>query len=328
MYQTNLPVQSYTIPLSSAPASSEKSPAQTHTLSVAELGDRSEFSRINTEFLPLGAQFIPGRHEVFFAEPKPNATGLLYKTWQLSSGKVKKCMETKETDLPAASFLDEHRLILALPQEKTGDLLAELRLPECTRTIIDSVDPDDKNDRSWGRFAISRDARSIAYKLYGGHRAILWDIDKKQVSKRLAADPLFFSGELVYTSDGKLLVAVAKSNPFVDEGNDTLLFFDTKTYQLVRRLSFPDIAEFAISPNGRILAVGYTKETSRSEQAFVVLYDVRSGNELGRVSHPPVNKPRSDPFAARISRIFFTPDGRYLLSTTSNTRVWQITNFK
>ena len=68
------------------------------------------------------------------------------------------------------------------------------------------------------------------------------------------------------------------------------------------------------------MAVAFDK----GQQPQVVLYDLETGNEIARAAHPAVKKNRDDPFATRISRLAFTPDGKYLLSSTHDTFVWEV----
>jgi hypothetical protein len=37
-----------------------------------------------------------------------------------------------------------------------------------------------------------------------------------------------------------------------------------------------------------------------------------------------VKQQRNDPFAAKVTQLAFTPDGKYLLSSTYDTLMWQL----
>jgi WD40 repeat protein len=86
----------------------------------------------------------------------------------------------------------------------------------------------------------------------------------------------------------------------------------------------------AISPDSKMMAVAYTREQRKTfavtEQAEVILYDLNTGAIIAKAAHPPLKQKRDDPFAARINKLLFTPDGKYLLSSTNDTLLWEIVN--
>jgi WD40 repeat protein len=144
--------------------------------------------------------------------------------------------------------------------------------------------------------------------------------------------------EASYTPDGKFLLVPA-TNTIRDQPDTKrfLYFYDTTNYQLARQLDItswnPPVVNdevtfqsnvigtaLAIAPDSRTMAVAYEK----GRQPQVVLYDLETGKEVGRAVHPAVKESREDPFAARIGKLAFTPDGKYLFSSTHDTFVWEV----
>jgi hypothetical protein len=150
----------------------------------------------------------------------------------------------------------------------------------------------------------------------------------------------------IYTPDGRFLVVLATNTIFdKPETKRFLFFYDTRNYELVKRLDItnwkPPVPRgyvsvqsnfistaMAIGPGSRTIAVAYTSEKTSlfwtTEQAQVVIYDLATGEEIGRASHPKIKQLEDDPFAARIGKLSFTPDGRHLFSTTNDTLVWDV----
>jgi WD40 repeat protein len=229
------------------------------------------------------------------------------------------------------TFLDQQHALGTISkqiEQYTGGMLATLTLTTCTRQVIGPVDPTDPRIRTGGRISLSSDKNFLAYPLYVSSQAIVWNIKKQQVERRIDISPLFIGEEVTYTPDGRLLLIAARTRPFAgDDSKTCLLFYDARTYQQLRRLEIPGVSAIAISPDSRLLAVGYTEENkkafSTTEQAKIVIYDIATGKEVARALHPPVKQQRSDPFIAKVTRLAFTPDGEYLLSSTYDTRLWQ-----
>ena len=78
---------------------------------------------------------------------------------------------------------------------------------------------------------------------------------------------------------------------------------------------------FAVSPNGNLLATSEIKWISSKgkAQCIVHLYDVQSGRELASVLHDEFKAVDNAEFT-----IDFTPDGRYLITSGINTKIWKL----
>jgi WD40 repeat protein len=241
------------------------------------------------------------------------------------------CIDALEGNFSSVRFVDQKRAFGTVSQKDGGELLGRLNLTDCKRQVIGPVDPEYPQGKTWGGLTLSPDKRFLAYTIYAGSEVIIWEIANRKAVRNLGAAPLSFWDKLSYTPDGNLLIVAAGNSAFGGATTESyLLFYDTKSYQQVQRLKVPAVSEFAVSPDNRLLAVGYTKEErkafSTTEQAQVVLYDLTTGEEVAKASHPAVKQQRNDPFIAKIGKLAFTPDGKYLLSSTHDTLVWEIVN--
>jgi hypothetical protein len=354
-YQTSSPMRTYTIPLDGRQGRANQPETYDDVLRVVERASGRELKRITVEFFPEDVQFIPGTQQVFFKEPKKSGSKLEWrlKIWN-SMGKANTCSDDDAVHSGYITFLNDQHALYADWQETSREhLLGTLTLPDCKRTIIGPVNPSQTKVIS-GRllgsegFSLSPGRDQVAYETREEVVFVRDTATLKTVKEIHPSSGLIFGRNPLYTPDGKFLLVVA-SNTIFDkpETRRYLLFYDTKNYEIARQLDITswsppvlrdDVAvnsnalgtAMAVSPDSRLLAVGYTKEErkgfSTTEQAQIALYDLTTGEEVARASHPPVKQQRDDPFIAKVGKLGFTPDGKYLLSSTYDTLVWQIEN--
>ncbi|CDM64905.1 hypothetical protein PYK22_00900 [Pyrinomonas methylaliphatogenes] len=315
-------------------------------LRVVDLRDGREVSRIRVEFFPENEQLVPGTLKVFYKEPQRRGNELRWvlRLWDFSTGEVEVCSSEDWANFRHATIVDSQHVFGALYREGSGEAIALLTLPDCKLAIGDPVNPSDPTRMTTG-LIISPNRRHLAYLTSG--EVYIRDIATLRIIERLKVPVgLVYKCGPIYTPDGKSLLVTA-SNMIFDkaEAKHYLLFYDTVNYEAVRQLDItgwmpPKMSDdsaiascfvgtaLAVSPDGWVMAVGYTRVRERllwtEEQAEVVLYDLSSGEEVGRVAHPAIRQRRDDPFAARVNRIAFTPDGKYMLTSTYDTRVWRI----
>ena len=352
LYETSVPIRTYTLPLDGSPGKANQPPVYDDMLRVVERDGGRELKHVSVEFFPEDVQFIPGRQQVFYKEPKESGSKLewRFKIWNFPTGEAEACSNDDAIHSSYMTFLSAQRALYAGWQaSKREEPLVTLTLPNCNRTIIGPVNPTDPKARIWagGQFSLSPNRDQVAYGT--GEEVIVRDAATLKTVKQIKpTSRLIFGGSPMYTPDGKFLLIVA-SNTIFDkpETRRYLLFYDTTNYEMARQLDItswspPDLRDdvavnsnvigtaMAVSPDSRLLAVGYTKEEKKAysitEQAHIVLYDLTTGEEVARASHPPVKQQRDDPFIAKVGKLAFTPDGKYLLSSTHDTLVWQIEN--
>jgi WD40 repeat protein len=309
---------------------------------VVEWEKDREIAHLAGQFSLIPAKFVPGTSKVFYSQAaQRDGYKTSYKIWDFESGRIRPCLDSPEGGFEKMVFLDEgHALGSVMRKDRSGSYsgasLAMLFLEECRSITLAHVDASNSKGKIWSQesVSLSPDRRSLAYIVYPGYKAVIWDVTLKRVGKELYPAPLVFQSTLTHTPDGKLIIFTGATHSF---GGDKdykgyLLFYDASSYQLIRRqehpLPFLDAHSLAVSPDGSILAVGYKTQRrellSDYDEAHIILFDLVSGQELGRAVHCQVKARRTNPFAAIIRRLTFTPDGKYLISSTDDTRVWQI----
>lgn len=104
----------------------------------------------------------------------------------------------------------------------------------------------------------------------------------------------------------------------VTAGHGTLCIWDSKTGKRLRKIGVRDIgvAEFALSPNSKLLAIAYSFFLDHQVEHRISLWDIDSGKRIC------IFKGHTD----RISSITFSPDGSLLSSggDDNTVRVWDI----
>ncbi len=294
------------------------------TLRVVRLNTNEEVARLGIAFSPLHAQFVADSNDVFFVENDANSrTGPLFKLWETKSNKIKACEESNADGVGAARVLDRSVLIASLWKVKQGDILVERSFDDCSKTVLGSVDPENQKHRSWGQFAISPNRRWLVAILYGGKTAVIWDLVDKKVLKRLSANELFLT-DLAFLKDGKTLIVLSTPHPFADQNSDeSLLFVDTSSYQITRRLNLPEIDQFAVSGDNKFIAISHLDRT-RDNKIVLAILDFLTGKQLDQIEYPIQEGVKSTKARGQLGPILFTPDNRFLLAGSSvETRVWR-----
>ncbi len=122
--------------------------------------------------------------------------------------------------------------------------------------------------------------------------------------------------------NGKYVAADISDTPLIVEKKGYVSIFETETGTELARVSVKHMdLWFAVSPNGNLLATSEIKWISSKgkAQCIVHLYDVQSGRELASVLHDEFKSRRNSDFT-----IDFTPDGRYLITSGINTKIWKL----
>jgi WD40 repeat protein len=290
----------------------------------------------------LGLQLIPDSTKVFYREPQSGPTDdASFRIWDYVTGKSSSFAESKATRLSEIRVLSTELALGRGFSESGGNALVALDLRNGKHEILGGLDPSNRDATIAEAPSVSPDKKQVAYVVRGEQQALLVrDIRSFKVTKRIGLSPLRkrIGDRVLFTRDGNYLLLMS-SSIVADETRRqaTVFMFDVHTYQITRQFEItfgtkPGTTQtkvrfsnqgytWAISPDGNMLVTTWSED---ERQAFVGLYDMKSGAQLTTASHPPV-KPRSDdPWAAEIHFLAFTPDSKYVLSSTYDTRVWQI----
>lgn len=350
-YQTGTPTRSFSIPLGGGKGRANQPNTDTDLLRVVERESGREVAHVAVRFFPANERFVPGAHQVFYSEPKPDSReGSEYKLWDFASGGSRVCIEGPQGGFAQPTFLDEHRALGTIWRQGSNSTLSEsslgeLILPNCSLKVAGTIDPDDPQRGIRGHLALSPAKHHLAYALRGTmDEVLIREANTLSLIKGIKAPQGLYLGNLVYTPDGSRLMIIA-SNTVYDRPDTRryILFYETTNYSLVRRFDVTgsisgdidsgsavnsglDSNAIALSPDGRMLAVGHRERRNGVVEAFITLHDIETGRVLAKASYPRLDYNHNDPFTSKITNLVFTPDGRYLLSSTYDTRVWQIKN--
>ncbi len=119
---------------------------------------------------------------------------------------------------------------------------------------------------------------------------------------------------IMFTPDGKTLISTSHDK--------TVRLWDAETGDLIKTLRHQigaghegEIHGAALSPNGKILAIGGISDWNDARELLVYLFDLEGGNVLGILGgHPDV-----------VMELEFSPDGKWLASGSGNyIRIWNM----
>jgi WD40 repeat protein len=127
------------------------------------------------------------------------------------------------------------------------------------------------------------------------------------------------------SADGKYVVAAVTDSLFSNlESRYYLAMYDGKTGQELQRLKASGTDGVAVSPDGALIAAAHVVATREGSVPTVFLIKAATGDQIAAVRHDLV---RANPFmnaGFEIHGVEFTSDGRYLITATHDTRIWDL----
>jgi len=127
------------------------------------------------------------------------------------------------------------------------------------------------------------------------------------------------------TPDGGIVAAAVMDTMFIaDQKNYYVGVFEGRDGSPVARLHLNGFECLAISPDGKLLGVGQRIRLKSGEmQPTVNVYGVSSGQQVATIVHDRLRVGRGD-FGNDEIRCEFTPDGRYLITSSIHVKIWDL----
>ena len=123
---------------------------------------------------------------------------------------------------------------------------------------------------------------------------------------------------------GIVAIAVMDTMFIANQKNYYIGLFKGRDGSAVARLHLNGNDCIAISPDGKLLGVGQRIRLKSGEmQPTVNIYDIASGAQVATVIHDRLRVGRKD-FGNDEIHCQFTPDGKYLVTSSIHTKVWAI----
>lgn len=287
-------------------------------------------------------QFISNTNKIFYRNDKQDN----FQLWDFKSDVTKVCL--KEVALRYISFLNEREAFGIVDYEKKGilsQLLVKLELPRCKlREIGDIYEPNlDKkfflHQIDSAGITFTTDKKRLFYVVKD--KIIIRNTSTFKIERvvKVAPRKLSFFNEPVFTSDGKYLLLQAEGGYEtsdrrvwgVEARPCLLLIYDAKTFRKLGQVKVFDGQNLAVSPDSRFLAIAYRSVREDifkiNEQAHINLFELSTGRKLTTISHKSLATEKTDgAWRSKVKKMMFTLDGRYLLTSTLDTYVWDVTN--
>jgi len=161
--------------------------------------------------------------------------------------------------------------------------------------LLNAFDPSGKlkfqlkNESPANAIAISPDDKTLVSAHQNGH-VLLWNLKRKKITAEIAAHPKDASEVAFLPALDRLLTANL---------DGTVKTWNLADLGQVLELNHPsEILSLAVSPQGRLLAVG-------TQDGKITLWDARTGDNLGSFVHWP---------NIAVDVLVFSPDGNTLIS--------------
>jgi WD40 repeat protein len=248
--------------------------------------------------------------KLLLAKVSDDATRL----WRLTDGaEVAKCPGPKDTYLLASAFTSDDRTVVAFYMSRfTGLNLTVCHWDTLTGALRKQFP---LHLGRWRTFALSLDARTLAFVPYSTDPIRLLDTSTGQERGKLQGDRAWGLYGLAFSPDSRVLVTDCRDGWFdrVRSDENIISLWDTTNGKLLRRFTVPGLqATLHLSPGAKTLLL--------AQAPALRLWDTTTGRQLLR----------PDAHEGCVRALSFTPDGRTLVSAADDgaVRVWDAASGK
>jgi hypothetical protein len=214
--------------------------------------------------------------------------------------------------------------------------LIKVSRESCTSSATAPADDDDAQaEIGFIDFAPSEDL--FAYEIMvsrDGKRQFSGEISVRttadlSVHQRLRAPTDLRFLKFTFSADSRFIAAgaITYRNSDSPDAKLKVLVYEVSSGKLLRSFNVDARNAIALSRDSKLLAVASKAtrgENRRFVQAQVSIHDFQTGQKLAFGSYPWMEEPRNNPWVGDIQRMTFSPDGRKLLTTTYDTRIWRV----
>jgi hypothetical protein len=283
--------------------------------------------------LPYKASFFDDGEAVYIEIPGVAGGGTDRALADLASGRL-----VEHVDYPDAGYFFQYWAL------EDRALLGSSRNAKQNRAefLIKAEAPDFKEIKRV-RFAGARSrtdsGREAPIVVSSNRRAFAYAYDSTVVSRSArnleelwshVGDPEQPVWQVGISADGEMVAAAAADTLYIGASmKHYVTVFSGRDGRVLTTIPALATESVAISPDGKILAAGqriplHDKKTSGT-QPTVVLFDIASGKNVGTIVHDQFYEGGGEYLHAGV-KAAFTPDGKYLITSGLNTKIWQIAN--
>jgi WD40 repeat protein len=308
--------------------------ASSESLAVKDLGTWKELGSIRLRSSSTSVSFFE-KSESLYAETSPFrteerdlTTSVEHVVVNLTNWNIdRRITPESEARVVIYQALRANTLIgaeLTSNKGMTGLILASLPNYKETARVPFAKDNLTEAGYHQSNIAISTSADRI---IYGSARTIICRraSDLGLVWTHEVEPEMFGIRYVSITPDGTRVAAAVMDTMAVDfQRNFYVAVFDVQTGSLVARLHLNGTDCMVISPDGKLIAVENRRMPKPGvSQPVIEIYDVDSGMQVAEVIHNTHRSTARD-FGIDAVRAEFSADGKYLITSTYDTKVWAL----
>lgn len=332
VWDTDRPTWTVRIP-SARPTQVES--AENSRLVQLAIPSGKELASIPVGFLPR-VRYFPNEDRIIFTHDSTLGK-LQVRIWDLG-GDTSMCLEGRPAiEITGITPISEQQVV---GLREKGRIHTFVRLSsDCSVINESAADPDSPGSMFYPIFsiqgpAIAPDLKTVAYIVRppssGPTGLILRRLQEDQSFQRIHAPEGALFWGMRFSPDSRLVVADTWQHgrgPGEPDARHRLQVYDVASGRLIRTLDIDARGGLAFSPDGRLLVVGTSSTQSTGfggirVKAIAVIYDFESARELARVEHPWFKT--SPGMRGELTGLEFSADGRYLITSTHDVRVWRV----